>query len=212
MRFVLLFHLLLFSSFTFPSEASGLSLEGVFRTLEQFVTLEEGGLRLKDGIMEAANQLDLSHNSAQKIVDAAQKLVNEYLSQKGLGNAGGTIKLSSLGSFGIHILLRQVGKGSHLIHLTLPGPCRKFNEIAEKLSGSWVPLEDIVDLNITISTRETSEDGHFLTTVTYQGRAGMTQYARLDNGERGRGSMGTNRWFNGALDVTVWVGGGQHST
>ena len=84
-RFVLLFHLLLFSAFTFPSDSSSLSLslEGVFRTLEQFVTLEEGGLRLKDGIMEAANQLDLSHNSAQKIVDAAQKLVEEYLSQSG---------------------------------------------------------------------------------------------------------------------------------
>ena len=141
-RFVLLFRLLFFSAFTFPSDSSSLSLslEGVFRTLEQFVTLEEGGSRLKDGIMEAANQLDLSHYSAQKIVDAVQKLVNEYLSQKGLGNAGGNIKLSSLGSFGIHILLRQVGKGSHLIHLTLPGPCRKFKEIAKKLSGSWVPL------------------------------------------------------------------------
>ena len=69
MRFLLLFHLLLFSSFTCPSEASGLSLEGVFQTLEQFVTLEEGGLRLKDGIMEAENQLDLSHNSAQKILE-----------------------------------------------------------------------------------------------------------------------------------------------
>jgi len=209
MRFLLLFHLLLFSSFTCSSEASGLSLEGVFQTLEQFVTLEEGGLRLKDGIMEAANQLDLSHFSAQKIVDAAQKLVKEYLSQKGLGNAGGTIDLSSLGSYGIHILLRQVRNGSHLINLTLPWPCRKFKEIAEKLSGNWVPMADIVDLEITISTSETSEDGHFLTTVTYDGRAGMTQYAKsMDTGERGSGSYRINRFFKGALDVESSLEGG----
>ena len=147
MRLVLLFHLILFSSFTFSTEASSLSLDRVFQTLEQFVTLEEGGLRLKDGLMEAMSQLDLSHYSAQKIVEAAQKLVNEYLSQKGLSNAGDTIDLSSLGSYGIHILLRQVGRG-FTAHLTLPGPLRMFKEIVEKLSGSWVPLADEVTLEL----------------------------------------------------------------
>ena len=95
-------------------------------------------MRLKDGIMEAASRVDLSNYTVQKIVEAVQKLVKEYLSKKGLSNAGGTIDLSSLGSYGIHILLRQVGKG-FTAHLTLPGPLRKFKEIAEKLSGSWVP-------------------------------------------------------------------------
>ena len=88
MRLLLLFHLILFSSFSFSTGASGLSLDGVFQALEQFVTLEEGGLRMKDGIMEAVNQLDLSNFSTQKIVEAAQELVKEYLSKKGLSNAG----------------------------------------------------------------------------------------------------------------------------
>ena len=65
MRLVLLFHLILFSSFSFSTEASGLSLEAVFETLEQFVTLEQGGLRLKDGIMEAVSRLDLSNYTVQ---------------------------------------------------------------------------------------------------------------------------------------------------
>ena len=41
MRFLLLFHLILASSFFTTTEASTRSLDGLFQTLEQFVTLEE---------------------------------------------------------------------------------------------------------------------------------------------------------------------------
>ena len=207
MRLLLLFHLILFSSFSFSTEASGLSLEAVFETLEQFVTLEQGGLRLKDGIMEAVSRLDLSNYTVQKIVEAVQKLVKEYLSKKGLSNAGGTIDLSSLGSYGIHILLRQVGKG-FTAHLTLPGPLRKFKEIAEKLSGSWVPLADKVQLNITIATSETSEVGHYLTTVTYQSVAELLQIARSGSGEKGNWSMKRGTSGEGTLAVESTLEGG----
>jgi len=207
MRLLLFFHLILFSSFSFSTEASGLSLDGVFQALEKFVTLDEGGLRLKDGIIEAVNQLHLSKYSAQKIVEAAQKLVKEYLSKKGLSNAGDTIDLSSLGSFGIHILLRQAGTG-FTAHLTLPGPLRNFKEIAEKLTGSWVPLADDVKLNITVTTSETSEDVHFLTTVTYQSLAELLQIARLSSGEKGNWSSRTNKHGEGTLAVKSTLEGG----
>ena len=74
MRLLLLFHLILFSSFFFSKEASGLSLEGVFETLEQFVPLEQGGLRLKDGIMEANQRVREAEGAAKAAREAGASL------------------------------------------------------------------------------------------------------------------------------------------
>ena len=204
MRFMLLFHLILLSPFI--SSSSSPFIDGIFQTLEQFVTLEEGGLRLKAGIMEIFNQLDFSH-LPQKIIKDLEKLVKEYIKQKGVINAGGAIDLSSLGSYGIHILLRQIGNG-FTAHLTLPGPLQKFKDIAEKLSGSWVPLADEVLLNVTITSSETSEDGNYLTTVSYQLAAELLQIAKLSSGEKGNWSMKSYKTSGGTLAVESRLEGG----
>ena len=204
MRFLLLFHLILLSPFI--SSSSSPFIDGIFQTLEQFVTLEEGGLRLKAGIMEIFNQLDFSH-LPQKIIKDLEKLVKEYIKQKGVINAGGAIDLSSLGSYGIHILLRHIGNG-FTAHLTLPGPLQKFKDIAEKLSGSWVPLADEVLLNVTITSSETSEDGNYLTTVSYQLAAELLQIAKLSSGEKGNWSMKSYKTSGGTLAVESRLEGG----
>ena len=76
-----------------------------------------------------------------------------------------------------------------------------FKDVAEKLSGSWVPLVDDVELNITMTTSETSDDGHFLTTVTYQINAVLLQIARKLSGEKGDSSVKNFRSRQGALAV-----------